>query len=140
LKELGNTVNNKTVARFTDGHLIKGTTADFLPGRDVFHVIDASAPPEAPPVQVRTAQLKALFFVKDLAGNLKQAEPAAPVTPRPALGRRMRVVFNGGEVLVGTTTGYNPDRQGFFLEPEDVSLNEERCYVLTAATKEVRFL
>ena len=45
-----------------------------------------------------------------------------------------------GEVLVGTTTGYQPGRPGFFLVPADGDANIERCYVVTAATKDVGFL
>jgi hypothetical protein len=134
------TVNNKVVTRFADGRTIKGTTVDFLPTRGVFHVTDATAPAGATPVEIRVQELKALFFVKNLAGNPKRAEPKEPGPPRPAAGRRIRVVFKDGEVLVGTTTGYQPDRPGFFLEPADASLNEERCYVVMGAAKEITLL
>ena len=133
-------MNNKIVARFTDGRTIKGTTVDFLPARGVFHVSGATGPEAAAPVEVRMEDLKAVFFVKDLAGDPRRAEPAEPSTPRPAAGRRIRVVFKDGEVLEGATAGYQPGRPGFFLEPTNASLNEERCYVLTAATKEITLL
>jgi hypothetical protein len=133
-------VENKVVARFADGRTIKGTTVDFLPAKEVFHVIDASAPAEATPVKVRVDQLKAVFFVKDLAGDPHRGELREPAPARPAAGRRIRVVFKDGEVLEGTTTGYQPGRPGFFIEPADPTRNEERCYVVTAATREIAFL
>jgi hypothetical protein len=34
-------LNNRVVARFVDGRTVKGTTVDFLPGKDVIHVIEA---------------------------------------------------------------------------------------------------
>jgi hypothetical protein len=43
-------------------------------------------------------------------------------------------------VLVGTTTGYQPGRPGFFLEPADANSNNERCYVVTSAAEEINFL
>ena len=133
-------MDNKIVARYADGHLAKGTTVDFLPGRDVFHVIDASAAAGTHPVEIRTRDLKALFFVKDRAGNPRREKPVAYHPPRPAIGRRIKVVFKDGEVLVGTTAGYQPERPGFFLEPVDRTLNEERCYVVTRATRQIILL
>lgn len=50
------------------------------------------------------------------------------------------MAFKDGEVLVGTTTGYQPGRPGFFLEPADTTSNIERCYVVAAATLDVSFL
>jgi hypothetical protein len=29
---------NKVVVRFADGRMLKGTAADFFPGKDLFHV------------------------------------------------------------------------------------------------------
>jgi len=50
------------------------------------------------------------------------------------------VVFKDGEVLMGTTTGYQPGRSGFFIVPADSGSNNERCYIVTAATKEVSII
>jgi hypothetical protein len=50
------------------------------------------------------------------------------------------VIFKDGEVLVGTTTGYDASRPGFFLFPADEKSNNERIFVVTAAVKTVRFL
>ena len=35
---------NKIVARFADGRIVKGMTADFSPAKDLFHVSVANAP------------------------------------------------------------------------------------------------
>jgi hypothetical protein len=131
---------NKVVARFADGRMIKGMTADFFPGKDLFHVSEAGAADGANPVEVHTKDLKALFFVKDLVGNPKHIEKKEFDPSRPPPGRRIKVVFKDGEVMVGTTTGYQRGRPGFFVVPADPSSNTERCYVVTAATKEVSFI
>jgi hypothetical protein len=128
---------NKVVARFIDGSTIKGTTIDFNPTRDVFHVTEANS---ANPVQVQTRHLKALFFVKDLVGNPARVKSSVATSPRPVAGRRIRVVFKDGEVLLGTTAGYQTGRKGFFVEPEDPDSNEIRCFVLVDATKEITLL
>lgn len=131
---------NKVVARFADGPVVKGTTADFFPNKDVFHVSVAGAAEDAEPIEIRMRDLKALFFVKDHAGDPAHVERNEFDSARPPAGRKLRVVFKDGEVLVGTTTGYQPGRAGFFVEPADDTSNIERCYVVTAATREVGFL
>ena len=131
---------NRVVARFSDGRMIKGVTTDFVPAKDRFHVSEALAAPGVKPVEVQTKELKALFFVKDLAGNPQQADRKDFDLAHPVVGRRIRVEFNDGEVLVGTTQGYQPGRPGFFLLPADAGSNIERCYVVSAAAHEIRFL
>jgi hypothetical protein len=58
----------------------------------------------------------------------------------PVIERKIKVVFQDGVVFVGTTTGYHPGRPGFFIVPADGGSNIERCYIVSAETKEVDFL
>jgi hypothetical protein len=130
---------NKVVARFADGRMLKGMTADFFPNKDFFHMsVSTAAGVES--IEIRTNDLKALFFVKDFAGNPDYEERKAFDPSRPAAGRRIKVAFKDGEILVGTTTGYQPSRPGFFLEPADPDSNNERCYVVSSAATEISFL
>jgi hypothetical protein len=131
---------NKVVARFADGNAVKGTSVDFFPAKEVFHVIEATAALGAPPVEIHKQKLKVLFFVKDLAGDPQRVERKESCPSPPAAGRRIRVVFKDGEVLEGTTTGYQPGGPGFFLQPADASSNVERCYVVAAAAEEIALL
>lgn len=131
---------NKVIARLIDGSIIKGMTADFFPGKDVFHVKVIDAPAEAKPVEINIKDLKALFFVKNFAGNPQRPKHNEFDPSHPPAGRRIRVAFKDGEVLVGTTTGYQPGRPGFFIVPADTGSNNERCYVVAAATNEISFL
>lgn len=131
---------NKVVARFVDGQMIKGITADFFPGKDLFHVSLADAPTGAKPVEICTKSMKALFFVKDFAGNPKHVKRNEFDSVHPVIGRRIKVRFRDGEVLMGTTTGYQPGRTGFFVVPADTASNNERCYVVTVATQEINFI
>jgi hypothetical protein len=131
---------NKVVARYANGAMVKGVTSDFLPGRECFHVSTASAAGGTDIVEVRMQDLKAVFFVKELGGlpvrsRRKEFDPV-----HPAPGRRIRVVFSDGEVLLGTTQGYQPGRQGFFVTPADRDENNERCYVVAASAREVSFV
>jgi len=130
---------NKVVARYIDGRLVKGMTADFFPNKDRFHVYLATAPGDEP-VEIVTTDLKALFFVKDFDGDPDHVERNEFDPARPPAGRALRVVFRDGEVLVGVTTGYQPGRPGFFITPADEESNVERAYIVASSTTEVSFI
>jgi hypothetical protein len=131
---------NKVVARFIDGRIVKGATVDFVPTKDRFHVSVEMAAAGSKIVEIDIKDLKALFFVKDLAGDPQHSEQKEFDTSHPPVGRRIRVAFKDGEVLVGTTHGYQPGRPGFFLVPADAGSNIERCYIVSGSTREVAFL
>ena len=127
---------NLVVAAYRDGRRVKGRTMDFLPVRPEFHVVDEHGATHP----VRLADLKAVFFVRDLAGDPAH-DPVNEFDPaRPVPGRKIYVRFEDGEVLVGTTQGYTADRPAFFVSPADPRANAERCYVIAAATREIRLL
>lgn len=126
---------NQVVAHYRDGRIVKGSTTDFLPTRETLHVHTATAVET-----VRLAELKALFFVRDLAGDPGRKKRNEFDVNRTLHGRRIRVEFLDGEVLIGTTQGYQPERAGFFVAPADPEANHERVFVLRAATRAVNLL
>ena len=81
-----------------------------------------------------------MFFVKDFLGDPKYVHLNEFNLEHPTIGVKIMVEFKDDEVLVGTTTGYQPGRSGFFILPADTRSNNERCYVFVAATKEVSFI
>jgi hypothetical protein len=133
-------IQNKIVARYQDGRIMKGTTADFMPNRELFHVVPFDAPPGSIPVDVFVKDLKAVFFVKDFEGNAQYTEKKDFDTTKPAAGRKIKVVFKDGEIMTGTTQGYQPGRPGFFIVPADPKSNNDRFFVVSAATREVDFV
>ena len=130
---------NKVVARFVDGRIVKGNTRDFVVSKDSFHLEVLGAPLSSKPMLLRVKELKALFFVKDFAGN-PQYKPRQEFDEKPVAGRKIKVVFKDGEELVGTTNGYQPGRQAFFMVPADQDSNTQRCLVVTEATREVTLI
>lgn len=132
---------NRVVARYLDGRVLKGTTADFLPARPSFHVVPTpQTGTSIEVVEVQVADLKALFFVRDLIGDAAYNEARAFAPDTRAAGRKVQVEFKDTETIVGTTQGYQPERQGFFVVPVDPKSNNERCFVVMAAVKDVTFL
>jgi hypothetical protein len=132
-------LDNKIVARFADGRILKGSTADFVPAKDQFHVSTMGSASGSRPARVRLSDLKALIFVKDFAGNPRHEE-RKEFGPDSPPGRRIKVIFKDGETLVGTTSGYQPGRSGFFLVPADSASNMARCFVVASATAKISFL
>lgn len=127
-------VQNKVVAHFSDGHLVKGVTGNFRPGRDVFHIRERD---DERVVEVDVTELKGVFFVKDFDGNPDYDD--RPDVERHGMGRRIRVRFRDTETIVGYTQSYTPVGTGFFMAPADPESNNERVFVVRSATEEVQF-
>jgi len=127
----------RVVARYADGKVLKGTTQDFFPNRPSFHLLPADG---TAAVEIRSKQLKALFFVRTFEGDSQRQDlrgfVAAP--PETAQGKKIAVRFKDGELLCGYSLSYTPDREGFFVFPADGGSNNSRVYVLTIATAEVK--
>jgi Family of unknown function (DUF6982) len=123
------------VARFLDGRVLKGTTHDFAPAKPVFHLsVWGEDSPRALPVPI--GALKALFFVKTFTGDKNHVEDL-DVDNAKGQGRKIVVTFADGEVVAGITTGYSPDKPGFFVIPVDPESNNSRIFVVTASVKNV---
>ncbi len=133
-------IQNKIVIRYLDGRLVKGVTTDFFPNKEIFHVMPTGSAPGSKPVEIRIADLKAIFFVKDYTGNSAYNDKKDFEAGKNVVGRKISVVFKDGELLVGTTTGYQPNRPGFFIVPADPQSNVERCFVITKATKDIKLM
>lgn len=129
----------KVVARYIDGRIIKGLSQDFFPNKGHFHVSPADKP-SGETVEVLVKELKAVFFVRDFAGNYQYEERKEYIQGDKPSGRKIEVTFKDGEVLVGTTLGYDPARPGFFLFPADPKSNNIRVFAVTTAFKKVRYL
>ncbi|MEW6377285.1 MAG: hypothetical protein AB1502_16025 [Thermodesulfobacteriota bacterium] len=129
----------KVVVRYSNGRRIKGFSQDFFPNKDRFHVYPASKP-SGEAVEVLIKDLKAVFFVQDFTGNYLYNERKEYLQGEKPSGRKIEVTFRDGEVLVGTTLGYDPNRPGFFIFPADPKSNNIRVYAVSSAVKKVRYL
>jgi hypothetical protein len=125
----------RIVARFLDGRLLKGFTGNFDPQKPVFDLFEWGFDDRAEPVHVKVRELKTLFFVRSFNGNSTYDERKA--FTGPSAGKRLSVEFLDGEVMVGTTFGYDAARAGFFFFPADAASNNQKVYVNGAAVKKV---
>ena len=50
---------------------------------------------------------------------------------------KLKITFFDGEVFFGTTLGYTPDREEFFVMPMDKETNNLRVFVISDAVKEI---
>ncbi len=129
----------KVVARYPNGRVVKGLTGDFSQHREVFHIHDVNDPLAAPQ-EIRIADLKAVFFVKDLVGDMGHAKSNIfdPYDRTP--GQRIRVQFKDGEELRGFTPDYLPSKAAFFVLPADLRGNVDRCFVVAASTQKITLI
>ncbi len=129
----------KVVVRYADGRILKGFTQDFFPNKDRFHLHPVEGTP-GKGTEIRIRDLKAVFFVRDFTGNPEYNERKTHLKDETFQGRIVEVTFADGEILVGSTLGYDPKRQGFFLVPIDAESNNVRIFTVMAAARSVRYI
>ena len=129
----------KVVVGYSNGKVIKGFTEDFYPNKERFHLFPADNPPGVA-IEVSINDLKAIFVVRDFIGDPLYKERKKYIEGEKPSGRKVEVTFKDGEVLVGSTLGYDPNRQGFFVFPADPKGNNIRAYVISSAVVKVRHL
>jgi hypothetical protein len=129
--------NNKVVAHLVNGKVIKGTTRDFFPQRPLFHIQPLDDLNTQ--LEVKSKELKALFFVRDFSGNSQRQDLRGFITApgETQQGKKLAVKFRDGELICGYSLTYAPDRQGFMVFPADPGSNNERIYVNTSAAADV---
>jgi hypothetical protein len=126
----------KVVARFRDGRLVRGYTADFHPSRPQLHL--SAEPHSNDTLILQLSQLKALFFVRDFAGDQNRVDRHD--FGDASQGRKVAVTFHDGETLLGSTLSYRGDGHGFFVHPADPRSNNLRVFVAPGSTQQVRLL
>jgi hypothetical protein len=126
----------KVIVRYTDGQLLRGYTNNFNASRPQLHLCDSPASGDT--VMVPLARLKAVFFVREFAGDPDHVE--SNVFTAAPIGRKVEVTFHDGEVMVGATISYRCDGHGFFMNPADPGSNNQRVFVILSAMKHLRFL
>ena len=126
----------KVVARFNDGRTVCGYTNDFHPSKTQLHL--SPNPRQGEPTIVPLSELKALFFVREFAGDPTRID--TKVFAEPSQGRKMEVTFRDNEIMVGSTLSYRGERHGFFLQPADPGSNNLRVFVTPAGMQQMRFL
>jgi hypothetical protein len=131
---------NKIVVRYLDGKIIKGFTQNFFPNKPTFHILLYDPVKSKEPVEVQVNELKAVFFVRDFNGNKDYHEKKQLAGKGTTQGRLIEVACKDGEIMAGTTTGYDPKRPGFFLFPLDPQSNNLKAYIVSGAVRNVRFL
>ncbi len=124
-------MTHKVVAHYIGGRVVKGVSHDINPKRPFCHIRTA----EQGTVSVKLSDLKALFFVNDLAGDAKRKDGSRIETkdPRTRGAFPIEVEFGDGERVIGLTAGYPPQGQFFFVLPVDARSNNVRILVNLAA-------
>lgn len=111
-------MDEKVVLRFRDGRTERATLDPIDPNTEVLtaHQDDGQR------IEIPFSALKAVFFPRAGVDD-SELEPAS--------GMQIAVEFNDGEVIRGIAH-YNPERNGFFLFPQDRSKND-RIFVVNSA-------
>jgi len=125
----------KVVVRLRNGSVIKGYASRFHAhnAKDLRLVEQETERVRIIPYKI----LKAVFFVRDFAGNPSYQDiKAFPMQDRPG-GKESVIRFEDGEELFGFVQTAHPDRNGFFVFPADPESNNERIYVVREAIVDI---
>ncbi len=131
---------NKIVLHYADGRVIKGYTRNFSHLQPRFHISQMHPKFSTQLQEVLVKDLKAIFFVRDYLGNRKYKEQKKFPDRLKIFGRKVEVTFKDGEVMIGSTLGYEAQRPGFFIFPSDPHCNNLRIFVVSQAVLTVRYI
>jgi hypothetical protein len=130
----------RVVVHFKGGRLLKGFTSDFIPGKDTFSVTSEYQRDRGRTYLVNVKDLKALFFVKVLDGNIfyREKKKFREVNMSHLRGLSIEIRFKDGETVRGSTLDYAVGKETFFVTPVDPDSNNELIYVVSDAISELK--
>jgi hypothetical protein len=133
-------VPQRVVVHFKGGKLLKGYTSDFRPEKSGFSVVSEQRADRGTTYQIKFDQLKAVFFVKTLGGNIfyREKKRFGEASMSHLNGLSIELHFNDGETIRGATFDYAVGKKGFFVTPVDPESNNERIYVIASAVREIK--
>lgn len=127
---------NRAVVAFLDGRRLKGYLFNFSALKEGFRLFPDGPAGQLSGSDILFRDLKAIFFVKDFAGNPEYTSTSGADAPKH--GRKVVVIFRDGEELSGATEAYNPQKLGFFVFPQDENGNNLRVFVVNRNVRQVK--
>lgn len=134
-------LSNPVVVHFKDGSITKGYLKKFAFYRDEFTLIELDKRNKIKSKgekNIGVANIKAVFFVKDLEGNKDHQERRD--TAREGFGDCVEVTFNDGEQIVGYAKDHSAKQNGFILYPADSNSNNYIVGVFHSSIKNIRVM
>ena len=124
-------MSNRVVAHLRDGRIVKGLSRDVDPTKPTCNIMS----PAGAVSEVALADLKALYFVRNVSGDPGRHESTQlqPGDPRLHNSHLVTLHFDDGEKLVGLAHRGRPNDPFFFLVPVDRGSNNIRILVNRAA-------
>jgi len=138
----------KVIARFSDGSLLKGSVRNFTRDSDVVLLEELGNRQQH---RIPIDQLKALFFVHSLGGDSSHRERKVFGIGQNS-GRKVFIKFQDGETLMGFLDGDFPWKKGFFISkpddnakgfyvvPVDRDSNNRKVFVVATAVKDLTIM
>jgi len=86
---------------------------------------------------VNIEDLKAIFFVRDFAGNPDYKAHQSLEKNSPKAGKIVKVTFHDGETIRGRVLNLAEKRPGFYMFPLDPRDNNEKVYIVRSPDMEI---
>ena len=134
-------LSNPVVVHFKDGSIKKGYLKRFAFYRDNFTFVEIDKKNKNHTKgenDIGVADIKAIFFVRDLNGNKEYNERKDK--ERSGFGKRVEVTFSDNESIVGYTPDYSKKERGFILYPADTESNNYIIGVFNSSITDIKIL
>jgi len=127
-------MQNEVVAHYMNGDIVKGLSMDVAPGKAFCHIRTDEGTSK-----VEFKDLKALYFVKDLAGDSKRddVQEVQEDDIRLRGSKLLEIVFKDDEQMVVLCNRFPPKTDRFFVLPIDMDSNNDRILVNRAAVASI---
>lgn len=119
---------SKVVVAYLDGRRLKGHLHNLSTAINFFRLYPEEVSAENAGVEIKFEEVKAVFFVKDFAGDPKRRD-LSDAEPHEH-GRALQVIFKDGEKITGVSETFHREKVGFFLFPADRGGNSLRIFVV----------
>ncbi|MEK6681724.1 MAG: hypothetical protein AABY79_07135 [Nitrospirota bacterium] len=134
-------LSNPVVVHFKDGNITKGYLKKFAFYRDEFILLEVDKKNKIKSKgekSIDVANIKAIFFVRDLEGNKDYQERLDMA--REGFGDRVEVTFDDGEHIVGYAKDHSAKQNGFILYPADSNSNNYIVGVFHSSIKDIKVM
>lgn len=128
---------NRVVVACLDGQRFKGFVYNFSALKDFFDLLPQENTKQERGTRIDLKDIKAVFFVKDFVGSRDRKRNNTGDSKKH--GRKIEVTCKDGEIMVGMTEGYNPQKLGFFMFPIDEDDNNIRVFVISRNVANVKW-
>lgn len=133
-------MEHKVVAHFLTKEIKKGIAYDFTSDAAVMHLSRTDDTGKRLVDRIDLDLVKAIFFVRDHAGNSLYKEKNEFEAGKTVYGKKLSIEFHDGEKIVGYSVSNPSQKKRFVMIPADPNGNNLKILINTETIKDLAYL